>query len=53
MPDSLRPVALSVSVFEAMEAIVVRFVAPDGREIVLLVSRDAVAGLRTHLSSLG
>ena len=59
LPDTLRPVVLSVAAFKGMEAIdggdtiVVRFVAPDGREIALLVPQDAVAGLKTRLSSLG
>lgn len=59
MPDSLRPVVLSVAAFKSMESIdggdtiVVRFAAPDGREIALLVPLDAVTGLKSRLSSLG
>lgn len=59
MSDNLRPVVLSVAAFKNMEAIdggdtiVVRFVAPDGREIALLVPLDALTGLKTRLSSLG
>lgn len=58
MPDTLRPVVLSVATFGDIEAIdggdtiVVRFVAPDGRDVSLLIPRDAVAGLKTQLSIL-
>jgi len=58
VPENLRPVVLSVAAFKDMEAIdggdtiVVRFVAPDGREIALLVPRDALTGLKTRLSSI-
>ena len=55
MPDTMRPVVLSVSAFVGIEPIdggdtlIVRFKAPDGREIALLVPKPAVADLRAAL----
>jgi hypothetical protein len=52
----MRPVVLSVATFSDIEAIdggdtiVVRFTAPDGREIVLLVPQQAVADLKSRLA---
>jgi len=54
--DVMRPVVLSVTEFVGVEPIdggdtlVVRFKAPDGREIVLLVPKPAVADLREALA---
>lgn len=55
MSDTLRPIVLSVKAFTSVEAIdggdtlVVRFKAPDGREIALLVPQQAIADLRLQL----
>ena len=52
MSDVMRPVVLSVTEFVGVEPIdggdtfVVRFKAPDGREIALLVPKPAVADFR-------
>ncbi|MDR7039190.1 hypothetical protein J2X36_003963 [Methylobacterium sp. BE186] len=55
MPETMRPVVLSVRAFKGLMAIdggdtvVVRFEAPDGREIALLVPKKALADLRLLL----
>ena len=56
MSDVMRPVVLSVSEFVGIEpidggdTIVVRFQAPDGREIALLVPKPAFTDLRAVVS---
>ena len=56
MSDVMRPVVLSVTEFVGVEPIdggdtfVVRFKAPDGREIALLVPKPAFTGLRAVLA---
>ena len=58
MSNDLRPVVLSVAALRGIEAIdggdtiVVHFVGPDGRDVALLVPRNAIADLNTQLSSL-
>ena len=52
MSDLVRPVVLSVTEFvgaepiDGGETIVVRYKAPDGREIALLVPKPAITDLR-------
>lgn len=55
MLDNSRPVVLSVAAFTCLETIdggdtiVVRFKAPDGREIALLVPQTVMADLKGRL----
>ena len=56
MPDTMRPVVLSLAKFVGIEAIdggdtiVVRFKAPDGREVALLVPQRAITDLQASLT---
>ena len=58
-PHDMFPVVLSVADFMGIEPIdggdttVVRFNAPDGCEIALLVPKPAIADLRLELADLG
>ena len=51
----MRPVVLAVAAFTGIETIdggdtaVVRFNAPDGREVALLIPQRAIADLKGHL----
>lgn len=53
--DTMRPVVLSVTEFIGVERIdggdtsVVRFIAPDGREVAILVPQPAIASLKSLL----
>lgn len=55
MSDNQHPIVMSVKAFTSIEAIdagntvVVRFTAPDDREIALLVPRKAIAALQLLL----
>lgn len=55
MSETMRPVVLSVSSFTGIEpidggdTIVVRFQAPDGREVALLVPKQTFADFRLVL----
>ena len=56
MSDTMRPVVLSLTKFVGIEAIdggdtiVVRFQAPDGREVVLLIPQRAMTDLQASLT---
>ena len=56
MPEKARPVVLSVAKFTSVEAmdggdtLAMRFKAPDGREIALLVPQRAVADLQAQIT---
>lgn len=55
MPDNMRPVVLSVAAFKDIDTIdggdmvVVRFNAPDGREVAILIPQSAIADLKFDL----
>ena len=55
MTENNRPVVLSVARFSGVrlidggDTVLVRFEAPDGREIAILVPQRAASALNTHL----
>ena len=58
MPETNRPVVLSVASvtdvqpMDGGDTLAVRFEAPDGREVAVLVPRGAAAALQAHLADI-